>query len=106
MWVRKFPLLQPKKSASGELRFVPRDVSFAKGLKVLLVDEKKDHSRDAKILNERGVSYIAAYGKEKSQSVNSASKKVFQNKKSDTFSKPLSLTDQFRKIFPAQGAQR
>lgn len=80
LWTKKFPLLQPKKSNSGELGFEPRDISFAKGLKYLLIDEQKPISAVQKILNERGVSYVSAYGKEQNQ------KKIIQNDVEKIFS--------------------
>ena len=102
LWVKKFPLLQPKKDASGELGFAPRDISFARGLKVLLIDEAKTIQEAQKILNERGVSYIAAYGREKSTLTYKKSLNMGAELQSTggRRSASSSIADQLKKIFP------
>ena len=111
LWVKKFPLLQPKKSVSGELGFAARDISFAKGLKVLLIDEQKTIQEAQKMLNERGVSYISAYGKEKAPLTASKNNMLSEQRKSSTYHKEperkkrqntLSIAEQFKNIFQSQ----
>ncbi|MEM6602747.1 MAG: MerR family transcriptional regulator [Pseudomonadota bacterium] len=65
LWIKKFPVLELKKSPSGKLGLTPRDISLAKGFKHLILHEKKSIAQVQKILKERGIAYVAAYGKEK-----------------------------------------
>ena len=65
LWLKKFPLFQPKRSKTGVLGFTVRDIALGYGLKYLLMIEKKTISDVQKIFNERGIAYIIALGKEK-----------------------------------------
>ena len=65
LWIKKFPILVMKKGVSGDTGFDARDIAFLHGLKYMLLTEGKTTTAVQKILNERGVSYISAYGKDK-----------------------------------------
>ncbi len=63
LWTKKFPILNPQRSTDGKIGFKNRDIALAKGLKHLLIHEKRSIQEVQTILNERGIGYVVDIGK-------------------------------------------
>lgn len=64
LWTKKFPLLSAKDGASARTSFTRQEAALLKGLRHMLINEDKGYAPAQKTLDERGVDYVIALGKE------------------------------------------
>jgi len=61
-WETKFPALSPLKRGGRRRYYRPTDMAFLRGIRALLYDEGLTIKGVQKVLRERGVRYVVAFG--------------------------------------------